>query len=68
MTAILDRTRNYGDRNGTVSDPMLIDKVGAVPANTEAEKSAVRELIDRRFPADGMARRDLYSAILGESV
>lgn len=46
MSARLDNTPNYGDRNGDVSDPRLVKLVGLVTPPTAAEIAATRRVID----------------------
>jgi hypothetical protein len=50
MTAYLDRTRSWGERNGGVSDPRLIRRLEHIPPNTEEEIATVKRMIATHFP------------------
>lgn len=57
VSAYLDKQRNYGDRNGGVSDPRLVRQVENLPArpNTTDELAAARQQVR----SHSRGRRDL---------
>lgn len=64
MTAQLDRARSWGDdRNGSVSDPMLIKRLGRVAPILPGEEAAVRKLIRGTLP-DGCIRDEIEAMLL----
>lgn len=68
MTAYLDRTRSWGERNGGVSDPRLIRRLDNIPTNTDEEIAAVKRMIAAYFPgsdtASSTARQQLEAMLL----
>lgn len=71
MTAQLDRTRSWGgdDRNGGMSDPTLIKRLGPVEQITDEQAAAVRRLIAEAFPEDceEFIRSEMEQMLLGPS-
>lgn len=70
MTATLDRRRNYGDSNGTTSDPILIAQLGTIHGggSTPEETAAARRVINERFADDADAISEINALVFGDSL
>lgn len=69
MSAYLDKQRNYGERNGGVSDPRLIRQVDALhPEPTRPEEvAAVEKLIAHYSQGDPRHEAELRAMILPDN-
>lgn len=69
MTATLDRRRNYGDSNGTTSDPILIAQLGTIHGggSTPEETAAARRVVNERLAGDPAAIAEVNAVVFGDA-